>query len=517
MNGDDGDDWVGILTTAAGSTLTVNGNDGDDVVEVGSNAELGGTSASRRALDEGGTVDAVDGTVTINGNAPSASDWLYVDDTGDAAPGSGETGFLTSTTITGLGMAVGITYGTVEHLEISLGDDGTQFNVLSTNAGTDTLLQTGGGDDTINVSSNAPTNTGTVDLIAGHLTIQGEGGTDTTNVSDSGDTGANTGTLTSTDLTGLDMGPLGITYATLEHLNIDLGSGGDTFTIVSTHATHTTLDTWNGTDTVNVRTIAGHTEITTGADADIVNVGSLAPAAGGTRQRHRRAARDRGRRRRRQLNVDDTGDAHRTPACSPPRHHRGPRHGASTRGHAAVGRLPRRHDHQRLRRPLHDHASAASPRRRSTSTPRSTAVRDALVAALGVTAADLDITRTLHGQELVYHDRLHRRARRRRRTRPRRRSRSTAAPSSASPENGAVASSASSMSSGRIAYLEFEDLTSASAPATTSSTCARPTPGRRRSTPAPATTRCSIETVTGTTAINGEAGNDVLVAQPAAR
>ena len=74
-------------------------------------------------------------------------------------------------------MAVGITYGTVEHLEISLGDDGTQFNVLSTNAGTDTLLQTGGGDDTINVSSNAPTNTGTVDLIAGHLTIQGEGGT----------------------------------------------------------------------------------------------------------------------------------------------------------------------------------------------------------------------------------------------------------------------------------------------------------------------------------------------------
>ena len=110
-------------------------------------------------------------------------------------------------------MAVGITYGTVEHLEISLGDDGTQFNVLSTNAGTDTLLQTGGGDDTINVSSNAPTNTGTVDLIAGHLTIQGEGGTDTTNVNDSGDTGANTGTLTATDLTGLDMGASGITYA----------------------------------------------------------------------------------------------------------------------------------------------------------------------------------------------------------------------------------------------------------------------------------------------------------------
>ena len=60
------------------------------------------------------------------------------------------------------------------------------------------------------------------------------------------------------------MGALGITYATLEHLNIDLGSGGDTFTIVSTHATHTTLDTWDGADTVNVRTIAGHTEITTG-------------------------------------------------------------------------------------------------------------------------------------------------------------------------------------------------------------------------------------------------------------
>src|SRR4051794_27688298 len=77
------------------------------------------------------------------------------------------------------------------------------------------------------------------------------------------------------------MGASGITYAGLEFLNIDLGSGSDDFTILSTHNGQTTLDTRDGGDTVNVRTIAGHTILTTGAGDDLVLVGSLADAADG--------------------------------------------------------------------------------------------------------------------------------------------------------------------------------------------------------------------------------------------
>ena len=61
------------------------------------------------------------------------------------------------------------------------------------------MLLLGGGNDTVNVSSNAPTNTGTVNTILGHLTIDGQGGAaDTVNVSDWADATDNTGSLTST-------------------------------------------------------------------------------------------------------------------------------------------------------------------------------------------------------------------------------------------------------------------------------------------------------------------------------
>ena len=55
---------------------------------------------------------------------------------------------------------------------------------------------------------------------------------------DTGDTTHNIGTLTSTTITGLGMA-VGITYGTIEHLVISLGSGDDTFTIESTHGAAT--------------------------------------------------------------------------------------------------------------------------------------------------------------------------------------------------------------------------------------------------------------------------------------
>ena len=66
-----------------------------------------------------------------------------------------------------------------------------------------------------------------MDNIKGPLTIQGFGN-DTMTVVDTGSVTPRSGNLTATSLTGLNMGPAGITYSGLSGLNISLGYGGMT-------------------------------------------------------------------------------------------------------------------------------------------------------------------------------------------------------------------------------------------------------------------------------------------------
>ena len=128
------------------------------------------------------------------------------------------------------------------------GSNGTDaFNVRATSG--PTTLNAGGGNDVIRVGSLAPANRGTVNAMAAALTINGQAGTDQLTVDDSGDTAANTGNLTATTLTGLGMGPAGLTYSTLENLTVNMGSGNDTFNVVGTAVgTTTTLNGGPGND-----------------------------------------------------------------------------------------------------------------------------------------------------------------------------------------------------------------------------------------------------------------------------
>ena len=369
VNGGSGDDWFDVL--AAAGTVNLNGQDGNDTFELGSNA------AATAGVDTGGNVNAIAGALALDGGTGS-TDAAYLDETGDGSS-VGNDGRLTATTITGLGLGAGITYTGLDSLAVALGGGGTRFDVLSTS--TDTEVDTGGGNDTVNVSSDAPANLGTLNLLAGHLTIDGQGGGgdvlnlsdlgdavansgeltsslltglgtagvgysnvevlniqlgqgddrfdvrstnaltvtttragpgsdtvnvssdapanlgttsgiaghlivdgqggtgDTLNVSDAGDAAPSNGTLTSTDLTGL--GTAGISYAGLEFLRIDLGSGGDTFTIASTHVGQTTLNAWGGDDNLDVQTISGLTYVNGGDGADAFLVGSTAPGTDG--------------------------------------------------------------------------------------------------------------------------------------------------------------------------------------------------------------------------------------------
>ncbi|HLP76604.1 MAG TPA: hypothetical protein VK327_06740, partial [Candidatus Paceibacterota bacterium] len=87
--------------------------------------------------------------------------------------------------------------------------------------------------------------------IQGALIVIGSGN-DTLNVDDSGDTAANSGLLVPATLTGLGLGS-SITYSGLTALNVNLGSGDDTFTVNDmTNETVTTIDGGTGANSATL-------------------------------------------------------------------------------------------------------------------------------------------------------------------------------------------------------------------------------------------------------------------------
>ncbi len=244
------------VQATTGALYLTGGSVGSNTFNLGSLAPVGGGTLTGLA----GPVYITGGTNTMRLLAltGTASNTINVDDTGDTA---NNIGTLTSTLLTGLGLGTGVTYASVNTLNIRLGLGSDIFNVQSTNLTTRTTVNTGPSRDTVDIGSNAPAGSGTVSGTQGALIIVGVG-TDTVNVDDTGDTAGQTATLTSTTLTGLGMGVSGITYSGVASLNINLGSGNDIFNVQSTIAgTVTTLNT--------------------GAGTNVINLGSLAPATGG--------------------------------------------------------------------------------------------------------------------------------------------------------------------------------------------------------------------------------------------
>ncbi len=319
LNAGGGNDVINVRSLRAGLPTTVNGGGGTDTINVGSNA-LGTTTSP--STNSGGNLNSIGALLTVNGNG--SGDTLNVD---DGVDGFGNTGQLTNTAITGLGMGGSITYGTVATLNIGLGSGGDTFLVASTHGGTTNVNANGGNDvvnvrtiagatsvnggagtDTINVGTNAPATAGNLNLIGALLTVNGNGDGDTLNVDDTGDSSGNTGVLSSTSITQLGMGG-SITYGTVETLNIGLGSGGDTFTLQSTHGGTTNVNANGGGDVVNVRTIAGPTTVNGGAGADTINVGTSAPGTSGNVNFIGALLTVNGNGNGDTLNVDDTGDS----------------------------------------------------------------------------------------------------------------------------------------------------------------------------------------------------------------
>jgi hypothetical protein len=217
-----------VNVRAISAATTVNTGSDADTVNVGST-----TPAT------GGDVNSIAALLTVNGDGEA--DTLNVDDTGDSV---GNTGTLTSTELTGLGMTGKLVYGSLEALKISLGSGDDTFTVksthggsteLNTNAGGDTVtlesiagtttvnpaaeadtvnvrsisaattINTGSDADTVNVGSLAPAAGGKLSGLAGALVLDGQGGADALNIDDSGNASAATGTLDAATLAGLGM------------------------------------------------------------------------------------------------------------------------------------------------------------------------------------------------------------------------------------------------------------------------------------------------------------------------
>ncbi|MEW6156754.1 MAG: Ig-like domain-containing protein, partial [Verrucomicrobiota bacterium] len=243
--------------------------------------------------DVNGRIDYVASstTTTLSGLLP---DLKLIDGTGwdtiQIRLGAGNDAFLINKT------------GAATTLKTGAGDDtitigyATGRTFIYSESGADTLtlhaitadaeIYAGSEDDTITVglaeladidANNAQDKVG-MNKIQAALTIHGEGGTDTLTVNDTADTSNNTGSMTSSRVSGLGTAS-GLTYLTLEHLRVHLGSGGDTFTVESSSPNSLLVESNDGSDTINIRTITAPTNVNTGTGNDEVRVGTQAGLA----------------------------------------------------------------------------------------------------------------------------------------------------------------------------------------------------------------------------------------------
>ena len=308
INGVAGNDTFQIVGTAAGTTRINGGNYGNDTFNV--QASTGALYLTGGAIGNntfnlgsstpvgGGTLAGLIGPIYLAGGtnlmrlitlATPGTTTVNLDDAGDTV---GNTGVLTASTFTGFGLGAGITFNSVNVMNIYLGSGNEVLNIQGTNSHTITTVNTGSGTNTVNVGSLAPTNGGVLSGIQGSLNII-SGGNDTLNLDDTGDTINQIGWLTSSTLTGLGLGN-GLTYTAVSILNLNLGFGNDTFNIRSTSSkTVTTINTGAGTNTLNIGSLAPATGgvidniqgplIIVGSGDDILNVddtGSMANKSG---------------------------------------------------------------------------------------------------------------------------------------------------------------------------------------------------------------------------------------------
>jgi hypothetical protein len=155
-----------------------------------------------------------------------------------------------------------VEYDGFEELALTTTSGDDTVEVRSTVAGTETRIETLGGDDLVRVDSNGVGAGGTVDNVRSLLIVDGGGGpfvgTDTLILGDRSDSSGDVVTVTATAVGGApgdSFFGLGgsVRYAGISDLRVDLGGGGDVVSVASTTSgTDVTIAGGRGTDVVTV-------------------------------------------------------------------------------------------------------------------------------------------------------------------------------------------------------------------------------------------------------------------------
>ncbi|MGB7961606.1 MAG: calcium-binding protein [Propionicimonas sp.] len=259
----------------------INTGTGDDQIDVGSTAgpdSLAVTDATWSNVN--GTLNAIAALLTVDGGTSgelAGNDVLTLSDAVDVAA---NTGTVTKTTVTGLGMSDGVVYLGLEALQLTLGSGGDTLIVRGTSTLT-TSIDTGLGPDTVRFGSGPAGLGGDLTGIAGQVTVNGNGGSDTVVLDSTGSNADLIGTLSATRITGLGLVDW-IDYLAAELLQVFLGSGSDTLAVTGTSAT---TGVWGnaGIDRVTVNPVPdpsaatanallGRLRIDGGSGADVTTV-----------------------------------------------------------------------------------------------------------------------------------------------------------------------------------------------------------------------------------------------------
>jgi hypothetical protein len=290
-----GSNYIAISGTTG--ALYVDGGSGSQYVYVG-----GGPSG----------VQGITGYVDVYNSKSTGSSRLVVDDTGDT---TARTVNMYDGEITGLAPAyiywapTATATGGVTFLNVVGDSGGNTFNVLNTSNFSDgTYLNTGAGDDTVNVygttgalydfnpggqdytfiGTGGPALNGTLANINGNVDVNGAGST-YLYVGDGGDASAPTVNLYDGEITGLSNGtiswsPTASATGGVTNLDVEGGSGGNTFNFYNTSNFYgeTYLDSGTGNDTVNVYATTGTLIDYNSAGQDSTSIGSGGAALNGT-------------------------------------------------------------------------------------------------------------------------------------------------------------------------------------------------------------------------------------------
>jgi hypothetical protein len=275
-----GANTVNVQEVVSGLTVTVN-TSGSDEIEVGKAGDLSG----------------IHGPVKVQSSVNTARSELVVDDSRDSTARTMTEiqDVLTSdydVRFAGLG-TISYTFFAIDALQVDGGTGKNTINILSTSPGITTTLDTGFGNDSVNVQSttgaldiissadnptpkeaqdkvtvggNAPALGGVLEDILGAVSVSNSAGATQLVVDDSGQVVGANYTMTATALTNTSSlsGPAPISYGR-GVTSLEFHTGGDTHTIsVEGTGPATTIDAGTGTDTIaigdvgdNVNAVAG--------------------------------------------------------------------------------------------------------------------------------------------------------------------------------------------------------------------------------------------------------------------